>query len=364
MRSCVRTMPADVRSRPGVGVQGLFRKVPAIATTIDAPVTSTADPAGRLAGIDLMRLVAFVAVVLIHAVADGAGDAPVAADVIAILSRFAVPFFFVAFGYFMPHRAPGRAALRLLVRLAPPFLFWALVYVLYFQGSLAGLRSPAMIARLLVTGLDGQHLWFLPALGVAGVLFAVVRSRFGWGAVLALAIVFYALAFAFGPLRLLLDLPKPPFNTRNGPFFGLMFVTAGAWLRSRDLRLPLRSALALFGVAALLQLVEVAALVALGTIPFPRFTDDTLMTIPYGIAAFLVALAIPPSFRLAPLFARLARLSLGLYVVHLLFLDLAARLLGRATLVACLGDALLATLASALCVLLLDLIPPMRRLIR
>jgi surface polysaccharide O-acyltransferase-like enzyme len=318
----------------------------------------------RLAGIDLMRLVAFVAVVLIHAVSNGAGDAPLAADAIAILARFAVPFFFVAFGYFLSPRAPERTALRLLVRLAPPLLVWALVYILYFQGSLAELRSPAMIVRLLITGLDGQHLWFLPALGVAGVLFALVHGRFGWGAVLALAIACYALAFAFGPLRLLLDLPRPPFNTRNGPFFGLLFVTAGAWLRHRDRRVPLRTAMALFGVAALLQLAEVGALVALGTIPFPRFTDNTLMTIPYGIAAFLVALAIPPSFRLSPLFARLARLSLGLYVVHLLFLDLAARVLGRATLAACLGDALLAVLASALCVLILDTIPPLRRLIR
>ena len=310
-----------------------------------------------------MRLVAFVAVVLIHAVSNGAGDAPLAADAIAILARFAVPFFFVAFGYFLSPRAPERTALRLLVRLAPPFLVWALVYILYFQGSLAELRSPAMIVRLLITGLDGQHLWFLPALGVAGVLFALVRGRFGWGAVLALAIVCYALALAFGPLRLLLDLPRPPFNTRNGPFFGLLFVTAGAWLRHRDRRVPLRTALALFGLAALLQLAEVGALVALGTI-LPRFTDTTLMTIPYGIAAFLVALAIPPSFRLSPLFARLARLSLGLYVVHLLFLDLAARMLGRATLAASLGAALLAVLASALCVLILDRIPPLRRLIR
>lgn len=345
-------------------MHGSSGKGSAIATAINASLVTPPVGTIRLAGIDAMRLVAFVAVVLIHAVSNGARDAPVAADVIALLSRFAVPFFFVAFGYFMPQRAPERTALRLLVRLAPPFLFWALLYILYFQGSLAELRSPAMLVRLLITGLDGQHLWFLPALGVAGVLFAVVRSRFGWGAVLALALVFYALAFAFGPLRLLLDLPKPPFNTRNGPFFGLLFVVAGAWLRGRDLRVPLRTALALFAIAALLQLAEVAALVAVGTIPFPRFTDDTLMTIPYGIAAFLVALAIPPTFHLPPLFARLAQLSLGLYVVHLLFLDLATRLLGQATLAACLGNALLAVLASALCVLILDRIPPMRRLIR
>jgi surface polysaccharide O-acyltransferase-like enzyme len=350
------------------GWSGLRRvlggKGSAIATAINAsPVTSPGGKA-RDAGIDLMRLVAFVAVVLIHAVSNGADDAPVAANVIAILSRFAVPFFFVAFGYFMPLRAPGRTARHLVVRLTPPFLVWALLYILYFQGSLAELRSPAMIVRLLLTGLDGQHLWFLPALGVAGVLFALVRGRFGWGAILALALVCYALALAFGPLRLLLDLPKPPFNTRNGPFFGLLFVTAGAWLRGREPRLSLAVALALFALFALLQLAEVGALGAIGTLPFPRFTDNTLMTIPYGIAAFLVALAIPASFRLSPLFARLAQLSLGLYVVHLIFLDLAARRLGEATLAACLGDAMLAVLASAACVLVLDHIPPLRRLIR
>ena len=319
---------------------------------------------GRLAGIDLMRLVSFVAVVLIHAVADGAVDHPFAADVIAVSSRFAVPFFFLAFGYLLSPRAPERTALRLLVRLAPPFLFWALVYILYFQHSLAELRSPTMIGRLLITGLDGQHLWFLPALGAAGVLFAVVQNRFGWRAIFALAILFYALAFAFGPLRLLFDLPKMPFNTRNGPFFGLVFVTIGAWLRIRDIRITLPIALALFVLAGVLQLVEVAILVAARTIAFPRFTDDTLTTIGFGVAAFMVALAIPSSVRLPRLFARLAELSLGLYVVHLLFLDLWGQVFGRATLAACLVDAALAIVSSAVFVLIFDHIPLTRRLIR
>jgi peptidoglycan/LPS O-acetylase OafA/YrhL len=84
----------------------------------------------------------------------------------------------------------------------------------------------------------------------------------------------------------------------------------------------------------------------------------------YGIAAFLVALAIPPTLRLSPLFAHLARLSLGLYVVHLLFLDLAAWLIGRATLAACLVVALLAVVASALYVLAFDRLPFRQRLIR
>lgn len=311
-----------------------------------------------------MRLVSFVAVVLIHAVADGAIDHPFAADVIAVSSRFAVPFFFLAFGYLLSPRAPERTAMRLLVRLAPPFLFWALVYILYFQHSLAELRSPAMIGRLLITGLDGQHLWFLPALGAAGVLFTVFQSRLGWRAIVLLAILFYAMAFAFGPLRHLLDLPKMPFNTRNGPFFGLIFVTIGAWLRTREIRITLPVALALFALAGVAQLVEVAMLVAAGTIEFPRFTDDTLTTIGFGVAAFMVALAIPPSVRLPALFAQLAQLSLGLYVVHLLFLNLWGHVFGSATLAACLVNAALAIVSSAVFVLILDHIPWTRRLIR
>lgn len=311
-----------------------------------------------------MRLVSFVAVVLIHAVADGAVDHPFAADAIALLSRFAVPFFFLAFGYLLSPRRPERTALRLLVRLVPPFLFWAIVYILYFQHSLASLGSPAMIGRLLITGLDGQHLWFLPALGAAGVLFAVVHSRYGWRAIVLLAIVFYLLAIAFGPLRPLLHLPRMPFNTRNGPFFGLLFVTIGAWLRTRDIRITLPVALALFAFAGLLQLLEVSALVAVGTIDFPRFTDDTLTTIPFGVAAFLVALAIPASVRLPRLLARLAELSLGLYVIHLLFLSLWAKVFGIATLAACLGNATLAIVSSAAFVLILDCFPFARRLIR
>lgn len=332
-----------------------------------APSGAAIEPPARIDridGIDLMRLIAFAAVVLIHAVANGAFDHPVVADVIALSARFAVPFFFIAFGYLFARRASFGTAWRLLLRLAPPFLFWALVYIVYYRHDLRDLLAPATIVRLLITGLDGYHLWFLPALGVAGVIFALVRGRFGWRAVLGLALLLYALALAFGPLRLMLGLPRPPFNTRNGPFFGLLFVTAGAWLRHRSWHPTLRLALALWGGAALLQLAEVALLVRLGTIEYPRFTDNVVMTIPFGIASFLVAIAIPRDFRLPPLFAHLARLSLGLYVIHALFLDLAERVLGHATLLGSLRNAALAILASALSVLILDRWPPTRRLIR
>ena len=311
-----------------------------------------------------MRLVAFVAVVLIHAVADGAEDHPAAADGIALLSRFAVPFFFLTFGFLLSPRTPERTALRLLGRLAPPFFFWAIIYILYFQHSLASLGSVGMVGRLLITGLDGQHLWFLPALGAAGVLFAVIKQRYGWRAIFLLAIVFYLAAFAFGPLRSEFGLPKAPFNTRNGPFFGLLFVAIGAWLRTCDFRPSLTVALPLFAVAGLVQIIEVAGLTALGTIGYPRFTDDTLSTIPFGVAAFAVALAIPASVQLPRLFAKLAELSLGLYVVHLLFLSLWAQVFGMRTLEACLQNAALAIISSAVFVLLADRIPFIRRLIR
>jgi hypothetical protein len=58
---------------------------------------------------------------------------------------------------------------------------------------------------------DGAPLLFLPARGFAGVLFCGGAQPVGWSAVLTLVIVFYALAFTFGPFRLLLDLPKPSF---------------------------------------------------------------------------------------------------------------------------------------------------------
>jgi peptidoglycan/LPS O-acetylase OafA/YrhL len=95
----------------------------AIASTPSAvlPAVSPEAAASRLAGVDLMRLIAFVPVVLIHAVADGATDAATAADGIAVLARFAVSFFFVAFGYFLSPRAPARTAVRLLIRTVPPF---------------------------------------------------------------------------------------------------------------------------------------------------------------------------------------------------------------------------------------------------
>jgi hypothetical protein len=135
---------------------------------------------------------------------------------------------------------------------------------------LAELCSPATLVRLLITGLDGQHLWFLPALGVTGVLFALAKSRFGWGAVLALALLFYVLALAVRPYRGLLGLPRPPLNMRNGPFFGITLhhrrrVDPRATSGQGSSPAP---APALFALAAALLLGEVAVLHAQATIPF------------------------------------------------------------------------------------------------
>lgn len=78
-----------------------------IATTINASAAPALCTNLRFDGIDLIRLVAIV-VMLIQALSYDAKEAPVMADVIAPLLRFAVPLFFVALAGLCCNARPNR----------------------------------------------------------------------------------------------------------------------------------------------------------------------------------------------------------------------------------------------------------------
>ena len=82
-------------------------------------------------------------------------------------ARFAVPFFFLTAGYFLPSAFPSllTAAARILGRLLVPWLVWSVVYWLIYDQ----LGAPTLGTRA------APHLWFLPALALC-MLIAVLFS--------------------------------------------------------------------------------------------------------------------------------------------------------------------------------------------
>ena len=297
-------------------------------------------PGGRQAGVDAVRAVGALAVVLIHVGpfrgAEWEGTAAgLAGAFLNQLCRFAVPFFFLAAGYFFGRKlGAGAEPFALLrkqaMRLAVLFAFWSAAYLLV-PAVLRGLnhRSLGSVSAFLaekvswavhhpVTSLlqgSAEHLWFLPALGLGLAALAAAHAlRAPAPLVATVAVGSYLVAllggsYAPSPLGLPLG-----WDVRNGPLVAVPFVFLGDAL-SRRAAVPARIAAALaLGGLALSCLEAVWLSRAYGS---PLASHDVLLgTALLGPGVFLLALAARGVE--GGILPRLGALTLGVYAAHML----------------------------------------------
>lgn len=277
-------------------------------------------PKVRQQGIDAMRFIMALTVVLLHALpAQNEAGATDAMSYIAMMCRAAVPFFFIAGGYFLRPRQkdPIRIVLDPIKRLAPIFLFWMIVYFL-ISSVLPG-HHWSWGMRDLISGGEAFHLWFLSALGFAMVVVSFgVKYINSW--LLAAALLsLYMFSVVYNAYY---DVILPPGGSTRGGFFAApFFVGVGYFIGVSRVNLKISSALFVFISSLLLLFLEETIISVLSDKPI-RSHDFALSTIPLGVSAFLLA----RSFQTTPIVLRLSALggaSLGIYVSHLLFIWLA-----------------------------------------
>lgn len=356
-------------------------RFPALARRGLASDTDTAPPRSpaarrpdRIVGIDAGRAIGVVAVVLIHTAASRPlGFGIDAGRLIDQLCRWAVPFYFVASGYFLACRIDGPVGpmLRAVVaRLGVVFLTWSAIYLLLSRTGPSRLLDPAAAFRWLVTGEPAWHLWFLSALATCLALLLVLhRSRMSPGAMAAGALALYAVGLALGSYHGAFVAERidpaqiasrtPLLDGRGGPF-PFVFVVAGYWI-ARAGRPPRWLGPSLLAGGAGLHLAEATALDALGWFPFAG-NDFLIGTLAFGTGAFLVAQDWPAS----PVMRHLASVgpwSLGVYCCHVLFIAPLRKLVPWSDLT---GNLLLAALvlsASVAAVAALSRLRPLRPLL-
>jgi surface polysaccharide O-acyltransferase-like enzyme len=295
----------------------------------------------RIRSVDAFRVLGIVAVIALHTARhDGVRAVGYGWDLATLLNqleRFAVPLFFILSGYFWAQsgiepREQWVRSLRVCRRVLVIFVSWALVYAavkafdaLSNGGWHAALHALADawrgrrlgVQRVLLEGVT-PHLWFLPALACAVLISGAMLAHRLRGALIALAIVLFAVglagkAYALTPLGW-----ETRFNLRDGPFFSLVFFVTGIELRRW--RLPASPwpglLLALTGFA--LQVLEVDWLHrAFGA---GLVQDYVLSTWLFGLGAGLMALSNAPALR-QPALAPLGPLVPGIYASHYLFVD-------------------------------------------
>lgn len=206
----------------------------------------------RIESVDTFRFLAISAVIAIHtspfglSINEKPGDAlnfMSLNTLVDLLARFGVPYFFVISGYFWGIKirngvCPNTVSKRTAKKLLTLFLVWSAVYIPFFDvGSFAeyGLIGPFKTAywhlldllnnpvTFVFQGTKG-HLWFLAGLLCSIAIVTPFVKKRKTNALVMLSIVLYligilAKAYSASPFGISLD-----FNTRNGPFFGTVFL--------------------------------------------------------------------------------------------------------------------------------------------
>ena len=232
------------------------------------------------------------------------------------LSRFAVPFFFIASGYFLTDRLRSvpKTVSYILWRVLPATIFWVLVY--FWAPIRDGVADPL---SLLTEG-GGLHLWYFPSLIVALLLASVLFQLGGARTLSVCAASLFLIAILFGRYMDILGLTRLDWNVRNGLFFGLPFVTIGVLLALWNWRPSVGLAFAIFLLGAAAQVLEVMFVANWYQVRFinPDFVFSTLL---FGTGAFLFF----RSLRAGPILGQLSspgRVALGAYAVHVQVLHL------------------------------------------
>jgi surface polysaccharide O-acyltransferase-like enzyme len=332
-----------------------------MGTRTKPSTTPVQDPARFLAFTSYLRVLAIVAVVLIHVAGathglDSARETPAwwVASVLAFSTKWAVPVFVMVSGALLLRPPADRSAIafyrRRLSRIGIPLLVWHAVYVLLLRVAIAPDIPWSVLAANILRGEAYTGLYFfwliLGLYVVTPLLWPLVESAsppqllaIGLG-LAALPALDVATRRVIGQLR---DVPlpsgEPTLFTQFVPYLG--FLVLGYALRPVVLR---GWALAALGATVLLLAAELTAQVILADrLPAPWVAlADTLTPVQYqGAVLGLCAIGVfvwvrsairPDSTAAAPEFALRARalgdLTFGVFAVHLLVLFLVSRLVG------------------------------------
>ena len=304
------------------------------------PYTATRSST-RMVGIDAIRILAALSVIFLHAKpfmsTPDYGGTPysVLKDIIVQFARFAVPFFFVASGYFISRRlttSPESASMAwpYIRRIGAFYLIWSAVYLLFPSNWLRGLIDgnirlfywhlansfTALTSNPIVFVFKSTsvHLWFLPALIFAVLMLALaIRYR-----VSRLFLPFAGGLYGIGLLADAYSKTRFGLSINHHLVLGLcyapLFVGLGWTLAARTA--PKCSTAILFIVCGFaLQIAEAQWLSRTYGVSLIS-TAYLIGTVPFGLGFMLLGLTLP-ALGGRDMLTRIGNMTLGIYLVHL-----------------------------------------------
>jgi len=288
----------------------------------------------RLKRIDALRIVAVSLVIWAHTqYFNGINPATPIEKTIewgeTLIARWSMQFFFLVSGYFVGAKlaqqtSPAPAlAWKYTKKILLMFVVWSVIYGLADPQATIKLAMKDPLA-LLFEG-TRLHLWFLMSMALTIWVFAFWPLDKKGYSFLIFGAILYTIGLLGGSYQLTpigIDLH---FNTRDAIFFSAIFFAIGTLIAVKDWKITPAAAWGLFIGGFLLFSLETYLLWAKYTL-LPIRHDYLLGSIPYGVGAFFLALSAKRDTPLDTPLASLAPYVLGLYVAHLILVDLFAPL--------------------------------------
>jgi surface polysaccharide O-acyltransferase-like enzyme len=286
----------------------------------------------RLNGMDSMRAIAAFAVLLIHFCPF---PAP-AYDIVQVLVRFAVPFFFISSGYFfglgVERNGIKNQALHTCKKLSALYATWWIIYFIFpssaeirrlgFLGSYLSRfeRVTLSIENFVFLG-PTVHLWYFPSLIcaviVASILLIYVKNPVARWAFAGMTYAFGLLGGSYGVTKFGVSLP---INHKHFVFFSLLpFYMGIVSAKTEKFKLMRRYGLLMFALGAAGHFVE--ARILLQNFGSGMQSHDYLIAtliMAYGAFMMSVSNATLLGNQVLGYFGKLAG---GTYLIHILVLQ-------------------------------------------
>ena len=299
--------------------------------------------ADRIDSIDTVRILAMVFVVIIHTdPLEGLGATANGFNfVLESTARFAVPFFFVAAGYFFATKTATSNSTEYLVNrltsISSIYVFGLLLATPVFllnMGIEAARANQNVLAAVFDKGMEyvapvellyygtavSEILWFLPALAYSYVFIYLFIKLEKTTYLLPVALGIHIVGLLGAEYAIFGEIP---IQTRDPLFFGFFYTALGyviassEWRPSADRRLVYLSATVLFGVFHVVERYAFGYVLQDQTVAEGIYAPSyTIGTILVTVSLFCFLLATPRLGRGTVLPALGRRYAVGIYVVH------------------------------------------------
>lgn len=279
-------------------------------------------------GIDVVKLLMAICVVAIHLTPFAMFGEDVSFLFDKVITRAAVPFFFCASGFFLKmkldrgtsDREWKKEVMKFAKRILFMYIIWTMIYlpciIFWFKED-----NETVLSFIQKCIFDGSyvHLWYLPSVMVAGVLAALFVKRMGIAKSLVIASILYLVGLLdtsyYGTIkvdwwqRIVQKYEQIFITTRNGIFFGLIFVLLGFLVYERKETLNKSVILFIFSTVGL-----IIEMYVLRNYNIARSYEGILFTVP--VTYFLLQIAKEIKLRDRFIYKNIRIMGVLIYLSH------------------------------------------------